>query len=41
MYRQLVEMCGKAIAYSQLGIVMSPPSEYLWYTPNCWSPQCL
>ena len=30
-----------AWSYSPLGVVLSSPSEYLWITPNCWSPQCV
>ena len=31
----------QSLAYSLLGVLVSPPSEYLWNTPNDWSPQCL
>ena len=31
----------QSLAYSLLGVVVPPPSEYLWNTPNYWSLQCL
>jgi len=31
----------QSLAYSQLGAVVLPPSDYLWNTPNYWSRQCL
>jgi len=31
----------QSLAYSPHGIVVSPLCEYLWNTPNYWSPQCL
>ena len=30
-----------SLAYRPLGVVVSPSREYLWKTPNYWSPQCL
>jgi len=35
------ENAWQTLVYSPLGVVLSPPSEYLWDTPNYWSPQCL
>jgi len=31
----------QSLVYSPLGVVVQPPSEYLWKTPNYWSPECL
>jgi len=31
----------QSLAYSQLGVIVSCPSEYLWNAPNYWSLQCL
>jgi len=31
----------QSLAYSQLGTVVSPPTEYLWKTLTYWSPECL
>jgi len=31
----------QSLADSPLGVVVSSSSEYLWNTPNYWSPQCL
>jgi len=31
----------QSLAYSPLGVVVSPPSKYLWNTPNYWSPECI
>ena len=39
-YSQL-ENAWQSIAYSPLGAVVSPSSEYLWKTLTYWSPECL
>ena len=31
----------QSLAYSPLGAIVSPPSEYLWKTLTYWSPECL
>ena len=31
----------QSLAYSPLGVVVSPPSEYVWNIPNHWSSMCL
>jgi len=30
-----------ASTHNPLGVVVSPPSKYVWNTPDYWSPQCL
>jgi len=39
--RKKVENVWQSLAYSPLGAIVSPPSEYLWKTLNYWSPECL
>ena len=36
-----LENAWQSLAYSPLGVVVSPPSEYLWKTLTYWSPECL
>ena len=36
-----LENTWQRLAYSPLGAVVSPPSEYLWKTLTYWSPECL
>jgi len=36
-----LENAWQSLAYSPLGAVVSPPSEYLWKTLTYWSPECL
>jgi len=42
-YSTLIETrnAWQSLAYSPLGTVVSPPSEYLWKTLTYWSPECL
>jgi len=36
-----LENAWQSLAYSPLGTVVSPSSEYLWKTLTYWSPECL
>ena len=36
-----LENAWQSLAYSPLGAVVSPPTEYLWKTLTYWSPECL